>query len=261
MLTRLHAALALAGALVALCPQIAAADDRSRSAADRHLRAGLAAYQEARYDRAIRAFLAGYAVEPRREFLFALAQAERLSGDCASAVVYYRRFLSRNPPDRQARAATEQLEKCRRALSSGPAASRGDQEKREVRPVPSTARSRSRRPAAPDRGKRWYRDAIGNTLLGAGAGLWVAAGAFYLSADAASSAARGAGSYPEFDRQADRAASRQRMAIGLTIAGAALVGGAVYRYLGVTRETEAAPAVGLSVAPGGVVGLALGGRF
>ena len=40
---------------------------------------------------------AGYAIESRREFLFAEGQAKRLAGDCKGAVTLYQRFLATNP--------------------------------------------------------------------------------------------------------------------------------------------------------------------
>src|SRR6266540_6496126 len=59
---------------------------------------GLDYYKMKEYEAAIAEFEAAYAIDPRNEILFAQAQAERLSGDCASAVVLYRHFLENNPP-------------------------------------------------------------------------------------------------------------------------------------------------------------------
>ena len=46
------------------------------------------------YAAAIGDLEAGFALDPRREFLFAEAQAKRLGGDCRGAVVLYQRFLT-----------------------------------------------------------------------------------------------------------------------------------------------------------------------
>ena len=57
----------------------------------------LAAFAARDYPAAIRDTEAGYAIDPRREFLFAEAQAKRLAGDCRGAVVLYQRFLTTAP--------------------------------------------------------------------------------------------------------------------------------------------------------------------
>jgi tetratricopeptide (TPR) repeat protein len=88
--------------------------------AARHFRRGLAAYDAARYEDAIAEFHAAYDVEPRRELLFSWAQAERLSGDCTSAIALYRRFLAAQPPPREADHAASQLARCEAALATQP---------------------------------------------------------------------------------------------------------------------------------------------
>src|SRR5262245_38585026 len=74
-------------ALMLLAPRVHAADAAPPDApmspdARAHYDRGLALYQAKDYAGAIREFEVGYAAEPRREFLFAEAQAKRLAGDC-----------------------------------------------------------------------------------------------------------------------------------------------------------------------------------
>src|SRR5579862_8300035 len=78
---------------------------------------GLAAYQAKDYPTAIRAFEAGFALEPRREFLFANAQARRLAGDCRGAVPLYQRFLEMGPPPVQASATQIALARCAQQMA------------------------------------------------------------------------------------------------------------------------------------------------
>lgn len=250
-MTRTAIALVIVWAAVSARPELAEADRSSRSRADRRLAKGLELYRARDYDKAIAMFKEGYAIEPRREFLYALGQAERLSGDCESALVYYRNFLSRNPPEKAAAAAFEQIEVCERALASGPA--------RRSRPAPAppppvvvAPAPRASPPAPP-----WYHDTVGDALLGAGVVFLVAGGGFFASAQSSASAAGSAEDYPEFDRLAGLAHSRRNVAIGMTVAGSALVGAAVYRFVwggDRGRHIEATPAAG-----GGVV--SFGGRF
>jgi tetratricopeptide (TPR) repeat protein len=205
--------------LVAM-PHAAAHADR-RSVADRHLSRGLEYYGQQRYERAIAQFERGYAVEPRREFLFALGQAARLSGDCASAVAYYRQFLSRNPPARQVQATWEHLGSCDRALGTRPI---------EASPAP--------RPApvvdvvAPRAEPRpWYRDPIGTSLLGAGIVCLGTSMAMFVAASNARDSARLAPTYEAFDELADRARARRNLGITFGVAAGALGGAALYRLV------------------------------
>src|SRR5688572_3883005 len=73
---------------------------------------GLEYFKLREFEAALTEFEAAYAIDPRPEILFSMAQAERLSGDCASAVVLYRRFLIDDPPAVHAEAARTSLEKC-----------------------------------------------------------------------------------------------------------------------------------------------------
>jgi tetratricopeptide (TPR) repeat protein len=65
------------------------------------LDAGLGHYAAKDYEAAIAAFRRGYELDARAEFLFAWAQAERLSGDCASAIELYEMFIASGPPPEQ----------------------------------------------------------------------------------------------------------------------------------------------------------------
>jgi hypothetical protein len=84
----------------------------SDSVARKHWRRGLKLFEKERYDDASVQFWAGWALEPFSPFLFAWAQAERLAGDCPTAVTLYRRFLSEKPPADQAQRARVGLELC-----------------------------------------------------------------------------------------------------------------------------------------------------
>jgi hypothetical protein len=89
--------------------------------AKQHLESGLRHYNVQSYAEAIAEFKAGYELEPRPEFLYALGQAQRLSGDCAAAIASYEAFLRTLPPARQAAPAREQLERCRAERAAAPA--------------------------------------------------------------------------------------------------------------------------------------------
>jgi hypothetical protein len=243
-----------------------------RRAAKAHLERGLRHYEAKRYDDAIREFRDGYAIDERPEFLFAMAQAERLSGDCASAVDLYRRFLTEDPPDRQAAAAREQLARCEEEV----AAAAREQEEETPEPdaaeppeparvdenddeVPPALRRETSRPRDEPSRRPWYRDPLGGVLLASGAaGIGVGVG--FIVASRTNEA--DAGDAPTYGAHADLLdrAERQRT-IGWIAAGAgaALVTGAVIRYAwGGDGDGGAEIAM---TADGGTTVLVVTGRF
>src|SRR5690606_38704396 len=60
--------------------------DAGPSDAVDHVAEGMAAFSEKAYERAIAAFETAYRLDPLPEVLYALAQAERLPGDCPTAI-------------------------------------------------------------------------------------------------------------------------------------------------------------------------------
>ncbi len=158
---------------------------------DEHLQRGIEFYAQKQYELALVEFRAGYALDPRPDFLFAMAQAERLSGDCPTAVVYYQRFLETHPDPNQAEAARVNLRRCNRALESGPGgrprvstpAALEEAEEASAPPEPIQAPAAAltagpRRDQAP-----WYHDLAGGAMAGGGVaalgvsiGFWVAKG-------------------------------------------------------------------------------------
>src|SRR5690242_15602139 len=78
-------------------PSAASMSPEARGRLDR----GLRYYATQEYAKAIEEFKAGYQIEPRPQFLYALGQAQRLSGDCSHALDAYRAFLRSGPPGPQ----------------------------------------------------------------------------------------------------------------------------------------------------------------
>ena len=74
---------------------------------------GVHAYNVQQYREAADQFRAAYLLDPRPEYLFSLGQAQRLSGDCTSAVHSYEAFLRTRPTAERAKFAEAGLELCR----------------------------------------------------------------------------------------------------------------------------------------------------
>ncbi len=211
---------------------------------DEHLQRGIEFYAEKQYELALVEFRAGYALDPRPDFLFAMAQAERLSGDCPTAVVYYQRFLETHPDPNQAEAARVNLRRCNRALESGPggrprvptpqALDEAEQASEPPAPIHAPAAALTTGPGR-DRAD-WYRDVAGGAMaggsvaaLGVSIGFWVAKG----SAERASSESSNYFDYLDATNRASRDRTVSLVALGV---GAALAAGATYRYLTVKRR-------------------------
>jgi hypothetical protein len=191
------------------------------------------------YAGAIRDLEAGFALDPRREFLFAEAQAKRLAGDCRGAVILYQRFLTTRPPPVQIDATQIALARCAQELAKKPEV--------VVAPPPPPAP----RPAPP----RWSRDPWGLGLTGAGV---VAVGigvGFLVAAEVALADAGDATTYAAYTGHRSTAGTRLDMAVGALAIGGALATAGVARLLVVRRHARAA-AIAVWIGPG-----AIGGQF
>ncbi len=94
-----------------------AADSRMLPEAKARLDRGVQLYTSQSYREAIEEFRAGYQIDPRPEFLYAMAQAQRLNGDCRSAVTAYKAFLRTRPSAKRAAAANQLIDDCTAALA------------------------------------------------------------------------------------------------------------------------------------------------
>lgn len=219
-----------AGALPEMRPETRALFDR-----------GLALYRARDYANAIKAFEAGFALEPRGELLFASAQARRLAGDCRGAVPLYQRFLDMSPPAVQASATHIALARCAQQMAA------------ERPPAPAVVRLPPPPPPPPP--PPWTHDRWGAALLGVGV-VGLAVGGAFLAASFAALPDDGARTYAGYDGARSTAESRHAIAVGGLVAGGAFVAAGVARYAWVRHERRARAT--LTIVPGG---LALGGWF
>ncbi|HTB60704.1 MAG TPA: hypothetical protein VLC06_22695 [Polyangia bacterium] len=191
---------------------------------------------QALYDRALKGFEThdyaaavgdleeGFALDPRREFLFAEAQAKRLGGDCRGAVVLYQRFLTTKPPALQIDATQIALARCAQELAKKP----------EVTIMTPPPAPRPPKPAPP----RWSRDPWGLALTGAGVvALGIGIG-YLVAAESARSDAEGAPTYAAYQSHWSIAGTRLDVAIGALAIGAALTASGVTRLALVRRHAR-----------------------
>lgn len=251
-------------------PGVAGAQSRRETAsiaAERHLREGLRQYILKAYDRAVRELEAGYAIEPRPEFLYALGQTYRMRGACEQARRYYREFLARNPRPREAQAALSNLERCQDAPAASasrptaPPPAAAVPVAKVARPAPSSPTVAAVRVAEVPRPARWYRDGLGLGLAGSGVAVLVAGSVLFLHGRSTVDDIAAARSYDDFARTAhdgSGAETQQTVGVAMMAVGGALVAAGVVRAVLVRRAARATVTVGTW--RGGAAALAWG-RF
>ena len=168
------------------------------------------------YDRASEAFAEAYAFDPDHKCLYAPAQAERLPGDCATAVDLYARFLETDPPEPAATEASLNRHRCQEVLDAR-------------RPPPSAPPVSPPPPDRPPNASEPLRDPWGFALLGSG-GVAVAVGAgLWGIAIANDREAPQSRTEADFLDHKDKARSRHRAGIAVTSIGGALIVAGIVR--------------------------------
>ena len=171
-----------------------------------HYENGLALYGDKDYTGAIRELEIGYAISPRREFLFAQAQALRLTGDCKDAVPLYQKFLASEPEEVQVNATHIALARCAEQMASNPARAVPVTPTPPGGPATIVTTTPPPRPAAP---APWYHDLAGGALLGAGVlGLGTGTVFTFAALSARDDANHSARSLPDYTQRWDTARGR-----------------------------------------------------
>ena len=221
---------------------------------------GLRLYAGRDFAGAIQQFEEGFALEPRREFLFAEAQAHRLAGNCARAVPLYQRFLETAPSAIQVDATRLGLDRCAKQDAAAAAALTAPSPPAPPRDLAPREGGRDQAgdplpsPPPPER-RPWWHDppgllaaGVGVAALGVGIGYWVASNR---SLDQAG--ARDTPNVIVYDRLYDTAVERRAIAVAALATGAAALAGGLVRLVYVRQRERAAsasaPAASLALAP------------
>jgi hypothetical protein len=220
---------------VAARPAIARADEAAAQAIGGEVEGPMRPEAQALYDRGLGRFQArdyagavadleaGYAIEPRREFLFAEGQAKRLAGDCKGAVALYQRFLATGPPAVQVNATHIALGRCAQLLAEHP----------DVVVVPAPTP-----PAPPPPPRRWWHDPLGLSATGVGVlGIGVGVG-FLVAANASVDTAQASKTHEGFASAWSTAQSRQNVGVASLVAGGVLVAAGAARLTLLRRQAR-----------------------
>jgi hypothetical protein len=232
-----HLAIGIVAVVLAAAPARAQRDVDMSAEAKVHFDRGIAHYAAKEYDAAAAELAQAYFIDPKREIVFAWAQAKRLAGDCASAVPLYRKYLASDPPKKTAEKAQDHLRACEAVVAPGAETDPTAPEPAAqpvVAPEPVVEAAALPLPPPPPavvyRDKPFYTDVLGGVLVGAGAaGLGVGA-TFWVMSNQQRDAADAAETYAEYERAVDKGKQQRTIGIvGLAAGGTLLVAG-VLRY-------------------------------
>ncbi|HEX2660517.1 MAG TPA: hypothetical protein VHU40_19685 [Polyangia bacterium] len=198
---------------------------------------GLALYGQREFRAAIDAFEEGFAIEPRREFLFAEAQAYRLAGDCAHAVPLFDRFLATQPSPIQIDATRMALDRCAHQAPPPPVP--------EARPPVTRALPEPIVPSSPilfTPPPPWWRDPWGVATLATGVTAAAVGGGFLLASERSWDAAHAPAVHlsTDFDRLMAEYQHRHRIGVASLTAGGALCAAAIVRFAYVRHRNATA---------------------
>jgi hypothetical protein len=277
----MRSALAL---VLAAAPLAVWAQAPTNAEAKKHLEQGLRYFNVQSYFEAIDEFRKGYEIDPAPDFLYALGQAQRLSGDCAKANLSYQAFLRSRPAAKRAAPAQQNIARCMEELahSSTPPAPATPAAPEPTPTAPAQERPPPPQPPPPvllpapavpppaatsvESGSPWYTDGIGDGLaiLGAASAVTglVLLGVGASQVSSANTAGSNATSYSAFASSAQSASSGdtlQKAGVAVAIAGGAVFGLGIVRYL--VRDSGAKAGALLVPLPQGQTALVVAGSF
>ena len=248
---------------VALAVSAASSGAHAQSApAPSHEKNAQVAYALQDWPTAIHEFEAAFQNEQRPDFLWGIAQAQRLSGDCKAAINTYKSYRRSDINAEQLAAADSRIQHCEHDLQQQAAQAPVTPAPQPVLPTPAptttatTATQNTPPAAAAEEHRPFYSNAFGDALMVTGLAAAGVGTYFLVAGNAAMTDAKQAG-YADYDSDT-RHASREQL-VGVT----ALAGGGLFIACGVARyltlgNASSGRSAALSVGP---LGFDLHGRF
>jgi len=212
---------------------------------DDDIAAGEKAWKEERWDDASQAFARAYEQTGEPKFLYTRAQAERRAGRCQEAIDLYEEFLATEPAEKARDLARKYIEECRALLPEpDPEPEPEPEPQPELQPDPVEDPTTESDPPVvddPPAVRAWYRDPLGDALVGVGVVAAAAGGAMIGVAYRDANAADGASDDRAFGQQLDRAQTLERAgAITIGVGAAVLVAGVVrWAVIGAKSKRQA----------------------
>lgn len=211
------------------------------------LKKGIELYKAGNYAEARVQLEKAYKSDPKPDTLFALAQAERLAGDCVAAVAHYREVIEKANDLNVAKLVQQNLRICE-----------PEDDKPEAKPEPAPVPEPKNEPPPEPKivEKTVVRevsrtDKVAAAMFGGGMLALGAAGGLYVAASSNAEAADLARSLPDHDKLADKAKSERTLMYIAGGAGALMIGFAVFRWVSGGSDKRETPSTDVAVAPYG----------
>ncbi len=226
-----------------------------RNTVKAHIDKAMKAHKEGKFDVALDELKAAYALDPKPDLLFAIAQVYVKLDKCDDAVTYYEKFLATTKDPQAKQVVTQAIEACKTPnveLKVEPVVPKTEpivepkgepkgEPKREPKIEPKRepivgGNARKDDPFASGRSvnaKRspWYKDPLGDGLVIGGVAAGVGAFVMWSGANSAADKSEAASTEDDFREQRDKADSKQTFAIVLGAAAGVLITGGVVRYV------------------------------
>jgi hypothetical protein len=213
---------------------------------------------------AIREFEAAFQAEQKPDFLWGIAQAQRLSGDCKAAINTYKSYRRSEISGDQSAAADSRIVHCEQELQQKAAQSAATAKPELAHAAspppapaaPSAGGAKAPAPARPASPRPFYADALGDVLLLTGVAAAGVGTYFLLAGNSAMRKAPDA-SYTSYDSDTHRASREQLVGVSALAGGGLFVACGVVRFL-TLGDTSRGPGTALTLTP---LGFDLHGRF
>jgi len=214
-----------------LASSSAGADPKADAKA--HIEKATAAHAAGKYDDALRELTLAYALDPQPELLFGIGQVHMKLGDCESATTFYQRFIATKPNPKAAAIAQKAITTCKdhppepKKVEPEPVVEPAKPPPVETKPEPVAVIP----PPPPPEQRPWYRDVVGDALVGLGVVAEAVAVVEYRGALDKRDRADAAMNYGDYQKLLDDAHHQNRFAIGFAAGGGALVLAGVIHYI------------------------------
>ncbi len=248
-------------AVLVLAPAVSLADEASD-----HSDKATRFYNVQDWPNALKEYKEAYGLDPKPETLWAIAQTQRLSGDCRGAILTYKAYM-RGASTTGANAAEGWIQQCEATIAAQQKALDDATKSEPAKPAPAiTAPPAPPAPAAkpaapaPARAHRSAAlDPLGDTLAGIALVGLVGGGAYLYSGNTDMTAAAKKPTYQLYDRAVDAARDEQHLGTYAMIGGAVFAGLAVWRFAAVASHHDDEHVQAALLPGGGLV--AYTGRF
>ena len=229
-------------ALVATLLLASQANANPRNTAKAHVDAAMKAHKEGKFDVALDELKAAYALDPKPDLLFAIAQVYVKLDKCPDAITYYEKFLATTKDPQAKQVVTQAIEACKQKAApppppkddppppppkddTPPPPPKDDTPPppppKDDNPLPHKDNSPFNAGRSDTGGKKaFYKDVLGDVLVVGGVGSGVVGLVFYSGAKSKADATAATSS--EFIDNQDKAKSQRTLAVVFGVGGAAV---------------------------------------